>query len=48
MTGMDAVEKQVEAFNARDLDAFVACYTRGAVLDDADGGVQMSGRDGTQ
>ena len=28
MTGMDAVEKQVEAFNARDLDAFVACYTR--------------------
>jgi hypothetical protein len=45
MTGMDAVEKQVEAFNARDLDAFVACYTREAVIEDADGGVQMSGRD---
>ena len=28
MTEMDAVEKQVEAFNARDLDAFVACRTR--------------------
>jgi hypothetical protein len=45
MTGMDAVEKQVEAFNARDLDAFVACYTREAVIEDADGGVQMSGRE---
>lgn len=45
MIGMDAVEKQVEAFNARDLDAFVACYTREAVIEDADGGVQMSGRD---
>ena len=31
MTGLDAVEKQVEAFNARDLDAFVARYTREAV-----------------
>ena len=41
---MDAVEKQVEAFNARDLDALVACYTREAVIEDADGGVQM-GRD---
>jgi hypothetical protein len=48
MTGMDAVEKHVEAFNARDLDTFVACYTREAVIEDADGGVQMSGRDGTQ
>lgn len=48
MTGMDAVKKQVEAFNARDLDAFVACSTREAAIEDADGGVQMSGRDGTQ
>ena len=48
MTRMDAVEKQVEAFNARDLDAFVACYGREVVIEDADGGAQMSGRDGTQ
>ena len=34
MTGMDAVEKQVAAFNARDLDAFVACYAREAVIED--------------
>ncbi len=45
MTGVDAVEKQVVAFNARDVDAFVACYTREAVIEDADGGVQMSGSD---
>jgi hypothetical protein len=45
---MGAVKKQVEAFNARNLDAFVACYTREAVVEDADGGVQMGGRDGTQ
>jgi hypothetical protein len=31
--------------HSRDLDAFVACYTREAVIEDADGGVQMSGRD---
>ncbi len=48
MTRMDAVEKQVEACNARDLDAFVACYTREAVIEDADGGAQMSGPDGTR
>jgi hypothetical protein len=48
MTGMDALEKQVEAFNARDLDACVACCTRETVIEDADGGVQMSGWDGTQ
>ena len=41
----DAVEKQVEAFNARDLQAFVACYAPEAVIEDADGGVQMSGRE---
>ena len=48
MTGMDAVEKQVEVLDARDLDAFGASYTREAVIEDGDGGVQMSGRDGTQ
>ena len=48
MTGMDAVEKQVAALHARDLDAFVACYTREAAIEDADGGVQTSGRAGTQ
>jgi hypothetical protein len=37
MTGMDAEEKQVEA-----------CSTRETVIEGGDGGVQMSGRDGTQ
>jgi hypothetical protein len=41
---MDAVERQVEAYNAGDVEAFVACYADDAVIEDADGQVEMSGR----
>jgi hypothetical protein len=34
----------VRAYNAHDLDGFVACYTEAAVIEDAEGGVLMSGR----
>jgi hypothetical protein len=33
----DAVERQVDAYNARDLDAFISCYADGVVIEDADG-----------
>jgi hypothetical protein len=42
---MDAVERQVAAYNAGDVDAFVACYAAEVVFEDADGGVQATGRD---
>jgi hypothetical protein len=42
---MDAVERQVEAYNAGDVDAFVACYADDVVVENAEGEVQMSGRD---
>jgi hypothetical protein len=42
---VDAVQRQLEAYNARDVDAFVACYAQDVVIEDADGGLQMSGRD---
>jgi hypothetical protein len=40
----DAVERQVKAYNAHDLDAFIACYADGVVVEDADGVVVMDGR----
>jgi hypothetical protein len=42
---MDAVERQLAAYNAGDLEAFVACYAREVVFEDADGGQQTTGRD---
>ena len=43
---MDVVDRQVEAYNARDVDAFVACYSEGVVVEDARGKVLMRGHDG--
>jgi hypothetical protein len=43
--GEDAVERQVRAYNAHDVDEFVACYTEAVVIEDAEGGVLMSGRE---
>lgn len=40
----DAVERQVRAYNAHDLDGFVACYAEGVVIEDAEGNVIMNGR----
>ena len=42
---MDAVERQLAAYNARDADAFAGCYARDVVIEDLDGGVVMQGRE---
>ncbi|MBC7623825.1 MAG: nuclear transport factor 2 family protein [Aeromicrobium sp.] len=39
----DPVEAQLQAYNARDVDAFMACYTDDCVVDDADGVRMMAG-----
>ena len=39
------VQAQVEAFNARDLDRFVGCYSPDAVLEDGAGGVVARGHE---
>jgi hypothetical protein len=41
----DAVERQVRAYNAHDLDEFIACYAETAVVEDADGRAIMNGRE---
>lgn len=41
----DAVEQQVEAYNARDLDGFLACYSPKVVIEDAEGLTLMRGHD---
>lgn len=42
---MDAVERQVQAYNTGDLEAFVACYAQDVVFEDAEGESLTSGRD---
>ncbi len=42
----DAVERQVRAYNERDVDAFVDCYAEAVVVEDADGSALISGREG--
>ena len=41
----NAVEHQLRAYNAHDLDAFVACYAETVVVEDADGRVLIDGRE---
>lgn len=41
----DAVERQVRAYNERDLEGFIDCYSQEVVIEDADGPVLVSGRD---
>jgi hypothetical protein len=41
----DAVVRQVDAYNARDLDAFLDCYSPDTVVEDATGNVVMRGHD---
>ena len=41
----NAVERQVRAYNAHDLDEFIACYAETVVVEDADGGVLLNGRE---
>jgi hypothetical protein len=40
----DAVARQVSAYNRRDLDAFLECYTADVVIENAQGDVVMDGR----
>ena len=41
----DAVRRQEQAYNAHDVEAFVACYAEDVVVEDADGNIVMNGRD---
>lgn len=43
MTTDDPVQDQLEAYNAHDLERFMACYSPDAVIRHADGRVLMSG-----
>ncbi|MFN2562869.1 MAG: nuclear transport factor 2 family protein [Jatrophihabitans sp.] len=39
----DPVQAQLDAYNARDIDAFLSCYARDAVIRHADGRVLLQG-----
>ena len=41
----DAVERQVRAYNERNLEEFLACYAEAVVVEDGDGAVLTSGRE---
>jgi hypothetical protein len=41
----DPVQSQLDAYNSHDVDAFVACYGRDAVIRAADGRVLLRGHD---
>jgi hypothetical protein len=42
----DPVQAQLDAYNKRDIEAFVAAYAEDVVITDATGQAMMSGRDG--
>ena len=42
---MDPVQEQLDAYNARDLERFLACYGEDAVVEDAAGQRLMDGRE---
>jgi hypothetical protein len=42
---MDPVEEQLDAYNARDVERFLACYADDVVVEGATGEVVMSGLD---
>src|SRR5213080_3369353 len=46
MSDPGPVTEQLDAYNARDLDRFVACYTDDVIVEDAAGNVLMRGADG--
>lgn len=41
----DPVERQVDAYNRKDIDAFLACYAPDTVIEDAAGTVVMRGHE---
>lgn len=42
---MDPVQAQLEAYNARDLERFIACYTEDVRIEDGAGNLLMQGHD---
>lgn len=42
---MDPVQAQLEAYNARDVEQFIACYTPEVVIEDGAGNLIMQGHD---
>ena len=44
-TASDVIDRQLAAYNERDLDAFVACYTPDATIVQPDGSVLATGHD---
>jgi len=45
MSAVDVVQRQLEAYNAQDLDAFCATYADDCVIADLNGAVAQSGKD---
>jgi len=43
MSAVDVVQRQLEAYNAQDLDAFCACFAEDCVLAELNGPVTQSG-----
>ncbi len=43
--GLDPVEAQLEAYNARDVSRFVPCFSEDVVVQDASGAVLLKGRE---
>lgn len=43
MSAVDVVQRQLEAYNAQDLDAFCACFADDCVLAELNGAVTQSG-----
>ena len=41
----DPVKRQVDAYNRKDIDEFVACYSPDVVIEDATGAIVMRGHD---
>jgi len=39
------MERQVDAYNRRDIDAFLDCYAQDTLVEDASGNVVMRGQD---
>ena len=44
MSRTDPVDAQLAAYNARDVEAFAACYAEDVVIEDAEGNVLARGR----
>lgn len=42
---MEIIDKQVEAYNARDLERFIDCYAEDVTIEDGMGNVMMQGRE---